>query len=277
MVFKIKYEYSWKNIQIEYFISKIFVGFSKKNGEKSTMKKGKIIKKAIVLCMGLTMCLVSGIHSNADNQVKLPKPKLIPAGTTIVQPKGMDFFEKISSENKDSTIYYAVDNKSLKEEGKTYTGPIPINPFKSFRSIKAVNTKEGYQDSDVVERNYIAACYVPMVPEKGIKVNKIKKGTKKIQGSLKMDYTSKKYKLARYVEVTVKRSKKSASVYHGKVVKGKWSIKLKSALKKGNEITVDVYTKDCIVCFVKQRNYGKNAISVYSYSPNWRSVVKKIK
>lgn len=240
------------------------------------MKITQLIKTTVALILAIVIFLFSGIYSYADTETKLSKPKMTPSGTSYVQPKSKEISEKLNSDDKESVIYYSIDNKDPRNEGKVYTRPIPIKKYNENKVLKAINTKEGFLDSDVAECRYISVSAAPLPPNYGIKVSGIRIGSQKIKGTLKMDSISKKYKLVRYIQLTVKTSKGKPVKYNTKVKNGGWSVKLRSAVKKGSTVSIDAYTKDCVVCFEKADGYKENTINVYSYAPNWVRVTQKV-
>jgi len=192
---------------------------------------------------------------------KLSKPKMRKAGTYVISKKEK-FCEILSSDQEDSIIRYTKDDSIPHNWEFVYERPVPIVED-GKRSLCAVNTKEGYQDSEIAERHYMYSLGLPPSPVHGIKVNKIKSGAKKISGRLKF-YRS---KVIRYIRITVKQPNAAAVKYNTKVRKGKWAAALKTKLTKGTKIHIKAYTKDDIVEFKKEKIAPyKNTMQVTRYS-----------
>ena len=81
-----------------------------------------------------------------------PKPIFKPPGTYFVK-KNKEFCEEIKTTEKNSVIYYNLDDVSMPAtKGSIYTKSVPIAV--NTKLIKAVNTKEGFFNSAEVVRYY---------------------------------------------------------------------------------------------------------------------------
>lgn len=233
----------------------------------------KFIIKLFILILVVVLIVNNESVVGEENTSAVSVPKFKAAGIYIVK-KGENFHEKITTTEKDSIIFY---NKNKADqpatEGKIYTKPIPITTNTTV--IKAINTKIGFSDSYEVVRFYSHTSMGIPPRYKGIKVSKkkIKRGKKMIKGTLRFNS-----EVTVYIKFKVKPKKGKIKKYYAKVKSGKWKIKLKKRLKKGDRVTISAYTKDYIVRLTKD-NKADNTMNVaVEWIPNdtWIPIKKKL-
>ena len=211
----------------------------------------------------------------AQEVEKLSKPQIAP-DKTFVQSKKVTYknkgrltiYKNLYSNEENSEIYYSVDGKEPKEYGKIYKKKIALAlDYKNEFVLRALNTKEGCEESDIIERRY-SIGFESSKALIGIKVRSVAKNRKTISGTLEKDVLTKKYNLANYIKLKIKKKHGNKEEYSAKVNKGKWSIKLKSKIRQGDKLTFNATTKDCVISF-KKESKRSNLVFVIAREPCW--------
>ena len=237
------------------------------------MKMKKVNILIIVLMIG--NMIFGGECMAMQETEKLSKPQIAP-DKTFVQSKKVTYknkgkltvYKNLYSSDVNSVIYYSLNGKEPKEYGEIYKKQITLAlDYKNEFTLQAINTKEGCEDSDVIERKYSVSVEAKKALI-GIKVRNVNKNRKTISGTLKKDYLTKKYNLVNYIKLKIKKKNGDKEEYITKVNKGKWSIKLKSKIKQGDKLIFNATTKDCVIYF-KKENKRSNLVFVIAREPCW--------
>ena len=224
--------------------------------------------------------MISCKKSDGKEKIKLSEPKCLPVGTYIV-PKGKEFYEKISSDVEGGTILYTLDDeKKLVTNGDIYKKGIQITNRLSTPIIRTINTKEGYINSDIIERhyNYILKCAYDRGP--GLTVNKLEENLTKLEGKMQF-----KLKEDIYIKVRVKNKFGVVKKYETIEENMKWSLELNEPLKKGDKVRITACTKDYVVEFMEVKTEKRRNLiiewvqfSILSTPDDtWIPIVKEIK
>lgn len=60
----------------------------------------------------------------------------------------------LASDTPEAKIFYTLDETQPSAESTPYSGPVSIQTEESSKTLKAIATKEGFDDSEVLEITY---------------------------------------------------------------------------------------------------------------------------
>lgn len=240
------------------------------------MKKLCKIKTGLITVVILAV-IGSNLISFAEGSDSKLNPPQFTEETKFIQPVNKPVCLTLKSEDKDSDIYFTTQlYDEIPAIETKYTKPILFEGYKPL-TITAVSRKEGYRDSDVIKKTYIRPLAVPSIL--GVKCNKMEKGTKQVTGSLE-SLSLEKGNIRVEVVVSLKCANGSRKTYKKMISTGKkgakWTIKLKKALKRKDNIIINCYSKDCIVRFTRSTENEEAMILLFKNIPHWKRIAKII-